>query len=85
MIDGTSQSSSPLIRNTEKLSSYLALLFLSSLPSFPNPDIEPHGFLNIQPTHFKLHAEDFGRPTHTASILDIMLDGPLSAAVFNNA
>jgi phosphoribosylformylglycinamidine synthase len=28
--------------------------------------------------------EDFGRPTHIASALDIMLDGPLGAAAFNN-
>ncbi|KAH9059023.1 CobB/CobQ-like glutamine amidotransferase domain-containing protein [Lactarius vividus] len=28
--------------------------------------------------------EDFGRPVHIASALDIMLDGPLGAAAFNN-
>lgn len=28
--------------------------------------------------------EDFGRPAHIASALDIMLDGPLGAAAFNN-
>ena len=28
--------------------------------------------------------EDFGRPTHIASALDIMIEGPLGAAAFNN-
>jgi phosphoribosylformylglycinamidine synthase len=28
--------------------------------------------------------EDFGRPAHIASALDIMIDGPLGAAAFNN-
>jgi phosphoribosylformylglycinamidine synthase len=28
--------------------------------------------------------EDFGRPTHIASALDIMVEGPLGAAAFNN-
>ena len=36
------------------------------------------------PGYVRPWEEDFGRPAHIASALDIMLDGPLGAAAFNN-
>ncbi|KAI9508608.1 CobB/CobQ-like glutamine amidotransferase domain-containing protein [Russula earlei] len=36
------------------------------------------------PGHIQPWEEDFGRPAHIASALDIMIEGPLGAAAFNN-
>ncbi|KAI9437446.1 phosphoribosylformylglycinamidine synthase [Lactarius indigo] len=38
----------------------------------------------LVPGYVQPWEEDFGRPAHIASALDIMLDGPLGAAAFNN-
>ena len=48
----------------------------------------PHRLLGLEPAHSRLRAavgsSDFGKPDRIASALDIMIEGPLGGAAFNN-